>query len=277
MTADPITTPAGKRTVVAVLLPREHLPFIRDWCLHHIKQGWEIALYDNTGSVGSTRRTSAFSLNRWHGRNEDKRGNSYGKFTETLTDREVQEALRDELRDLPVTIFEWQPRDREGRIVHGQVEAYVDYITKFRDTVTWTAFIDADEYLQCAPGLDWDDLLHRAAEQECHRVLLDALAYESRWTPSGRPRELQRLKCIGLQTNGCKNIIKLREASRADVHWLWKTTEPDTLIRPDRALYSFHHYRGNGAALDFTPRVNYGPQSHDDSLEVPRPTDSRSK
>ncbi len=35
----PNSADAGRRAVVAVLLPREHLPFIRDWCLHHIEQG----------------------------------------------------------------------------------------------------------------------------------------------------------------------------------------------------------------------------------------------
>ncbi|MCJ0902064.1 glycosyltransferase family 92 protein [Rhodococcus sp. ARC_M6] len=268
MTADP-NVPAGKRTVVAVLLPREHLPFIRDWCLHHIEQGWEIALYDNTGSVGSTRETSTFSLARWHGRNEDKRGNSYGTFTEALSDHDVQDALRHELRDLPVTIFEWQPRDPEGRVVHGQVEAYVDYITKFRDTATWTAFIDADEYLQCAPGLDWDELLHRAAEQDCHRILLDALAYEPRWTKDGQPRDVGTLNCLGLQKNGSKNILQLPYALKADIHWNWKTTGTDTLIRPDRALYSFRHHGGDGGAIDYTPRQNFGPPDLDECFDIP--------
>ncbi|MDI9917887.1 hypothetical protein [Rhodococcus sp. IEGM 1379] len=212
----------------------------------------------NTDSVGSTRETSAFSVAHLHGRNEDKRGNSYGEFTEALTDREVQDALRHELRDLPVAIFEWQPRDSESRVVHGQVEAYVDYITKLRDTVPWTAFIDSDEYLQCAPELDWDDLLHRASEQYCHRILLDALTYEPRWTKGGQPRDIETLNCLGLQEFGSKNILRLPQVLKADIHWNRKTAGADTLIRPNRALCSLRHH-GDGGAVDSTPRQNFGP------------------
>ncbi|MGV0153078.1 hypothetical protein ACSW29_07050 [Rhodococcus sp. GB-02] len=46
-----------------------------------------------------------------------------------------------------MTIIDWQPRDAESRIAHGQVEAYVDYVRRYRDTVAWAALIDADEYL----------------------------------------------------------------------------------------------------------------------------------
>lgn len=258
------------RTVVAVLLPREHLPFIRDWCVHHIEQGWDIVLYDNTGSVGSARRSSAFSLNRWHGGSVDKRGNSYGAYTETLSDSDIQAAFRRELQGLPVTVVEWQPRNAEGRIVHGQVEAYVDYITRFRTTVAWSAFIDADEYLQHAPGLNWDDLLHAASEQDCHRIQLDALVYESRWTSRGEPRELRSLTCQGLQEYGCKNIVRLSEVLDADIHWYWKTTGEDTRITPDRSLFWFRHYRGSEAVLDLTPKENYTRPDTAESLEVPQ-------
>lgn len=169
---DSANAAVGTRTVVAILLPREHLPFVRDWCIHHIEQGWNVVLYDNTGSVGSTRPTSSFNVERWHGRDVDKRGNNYGTHTADLTDAKAKTALLYEVRDLPVTVVDWQPRDEKVRIVHGQVEAYIDYIVRFRDTVSWAAFIDADEYLQCAPALTWDELLLSATEQDCSRILL---------------------------------------------------------------------------------------------------------
>lgn len=273
----PNSSDTGRRAVVAVLLPREHLPFIRDWCLHHIEQGWDVVLYDNTGSVGSTRKTSAFSLNRWHGRSEDKRGNSYGTFTRSMSDSEVQVAFRKELHDLPVTIVDWQPRDADGRIVHGQVEAYVDYVSRYRDTVAWAAFVDADEYLEHAPGLDWEVLLAGVTQAGSHRVVLDALVYESRWTRDGQLRDVEELKCLGLQSHGCKNIVRLSEILRADVHWGWKTSEPDSLVRPDRSLFYFRHYRGSEAALDFTPLPNFGPQVHEEGVDVPATIDLSQK
>ncbi|MDJ0114152.1 hypothetical protein QM646_47315, partial [Rhodococcus erythropolis] len=93
-----------------------------------------------------------------------------------------------------VTIVDWQPRDADGRIVHGQVEAYVDYVSRYRDTVAWAAFVDADEYLEHAPGLDWEVLFAGVTQAGSHRVVLDALVYESRWTRDGQLRDVEELK-----------------------------------------------------------------------------------
>ncbi|GAA3168232.1 hypothetical protein GCM10020255_055070 [Rhodococcus baikonurensis] len=194
-----------------------------------------------------------------------------------MSDTEVQVAFRKELHDLPVTIVDWQPRDADGRIVHGQVEAYVDYVGRYRDTVEWAAFIDADEYLEHAPGLNWEVLLGGVTQVRSHRVVLDALVYESRWTRDGQLRGVEALKCLGLQSHGCKNIVRLSEILRADVHWAWKTTEPDTFVRPDRSLYYFRHYRGSEATLDFTPAPNFGPQVHEEGVDVPATIDLSQK
>src|SRR3546814_3327634 len=64
----------------------------------------------------------------------------------------------------------------------------------------------ADEYLQHAPGLDWEVLLAGVTQAGSHRVVLDALVYESRWTRDGQLRDVEELKCLGLQSHGCKKI-----------------------------------------------------------------------
>lgn len=104
-------------------------------------------------------------------------------------------------------------------------------------------------------------------------MVLDALVYESRWTRDGQLRDVDTLKCLGLQRHGCKNILRLPEILRADVHWAWKTTEPDTLIRPDRSLYYFRHYRGSEPPLDFTPLPNFGPQIYEEGADIPAAID----
>lgn len=65
------------------------------------------------------------------------------------------------------------------------------------------------------------------------------------------------MKCLGLQEDGCKNVVKLSEVLSTDVHWRGKTTGPDTYIEPQRGLFSFDHYRGEGGQFRFDPVANF--------------------
>lgn len=262
--------PTMRRAVVAVLLPREHLPFIREWCAHHVATGWEIFLYDNTGSTGSLRRTSGYFQKRWHGEHRDKRGNAYGAYTSHLSDADVSAALREAVAGLPVTIVPWQPRDPQGRIVYGQVEAYVDFIVRQRDSIAWAAFIDADEYLHHAEGLDWTVLIDTMKAAGSKRALIGGVVYESRWTREGQPRERALLRCCGAQHQAAKNLVRLDEVTRADVHWNWTVRDPHLVTRPDRSLFFFRHY----CARDYTFKIETRdpvPVQPDESIAVPAP------
>lgn len=239
-----------QKTVVAVLMPREHLPFIRQWCQHHLDQGWRIFLYDNTGSQGSTRATSSFTSGRHQTEQTDKRGNRYGRHTEAMSDAEVQAAFRQEIAGLDVTMVPWQPLDpSSGRIVHGQVEAYVDFIRNHAEGVEWAAFIDADEYLHSGPGFDWDALLEEAGHRACHRIMIEGIIYESRWSPEGAPRPMTSLACSGAQSGGQKNIVRPSMTLRADIHWGWQMRDGNEHATPDIIQYHFRHYNGLGPAL----------------------------
>src|SRR5688572_21313362 len=117
------SVPAIQRAIVAVLLAREHLPFIGEWCRYHSERGWAIFLYDNTGSVGSTRATSSFVTGKFQRNLTDKRGNAYGKYSESMSDQEARDALINEVSGSGAVVVDWHPTDYAGRIVHGQVEA----------------------------------------------------------------------------------------------------------------------------------------------------------
>lgn len=117
--------------------------------------------------------------------------------------------------------------------------------------------------------MDWAVLLGGVTQEGSHRVVLDTLVYECRWTRDGQLRDAEALKCLGLQSHGCKNILRLSAILRADVHWAWKTTEPDILVRPDRSLYCFRHHRGSEATLEYTPLPNFGPQVYEEGVDIP--------
>jgi hypothetical protein len=232
----------GRRAVVAVMLPREHLPFIRDWCRNNAEQGWETFLYDNTGSIGATRVTGTYNTTRWSPSGRDARGHDYGAYTSTLTDDEVQDELQRSVRGLPVTIVRWDPRDSDGNVLFEQVEAYVDFIRRYRTRIDWAAFLDCDEYLYSSPGFTWDELLAAAADAGCHRILLQGTSAESRWTADGVPRAVETLRSASLQEGGHKNIVRLSEVLRADIHWAWSLRGEPIRAEPDPRQFGFRHY-----------------------------------
>ena len=239
----------GKRVVVAVMLAREHLPFIRGWCEHHVAQGWSICLYDNSGSTGSNRESSIFSKGYLQRSGYDKRGRNYAAYTADLSDADVRQALLHELRGLPVELCDWHPRNAEGDVIHGQVAAYVDFIRRYRARVDWAAFIDCDEYLQTGAGLSWTQLLHELNGISIHRALLRGITYGARWSENGRPLPLESLPCGGEQErtgepyNGCKNIVRLSQVERADIHWYWQMTGGNRMAVLDAAQFHFKHYK----------------------------------
>ena len=238
--------PARRRRAIAcVLLAAEHLPFLRDWCRHHIAQGWDLVLYDNTGSVGSERLDAPeFHVGEVQREGRDKRDNHYGAWRVKLDDQQLRRRLLLAVAGLPVTVHEWRPRNCAGEIVHGQVEAYAEFVATYRDTYEWAGFIDADEYLRAAKGRDWDELLDLAEQSGCGSVMLDGLVLDARWTSDGRPRDRRLERTHGPQL-GMKTLAKLDDVLRVDVHWVISRA-PDTL-HPQRGVYWFDHRNGSPA------------------------------
>jgi hypothetical protein len=260
-------TPARHRRAIAcVLLAAEHLPFLRDWCRHHIAQGWDLVLYDNTGSVGSERLDAPeFHVGEVQREGRDKRDNHYGAWRAKLDDQQLRRRLLLAVAGLPVTVHEWRPRNCVGEIVHGQVEAYAEFVAAYRDTYDWAAFIDADEYLRAAHGRDWDELIDLAERSGCGSVMLDGLVLDARWTPDGRPRDRRLERTFG-QQQGMKTLAKLDDVQRIDVHWVISRS-PDTL-HPPLGLYWFDHR--NGSAADDVAIQRFAlPADHPDSIGPP--------
>lgn len=247
---------ATRKAVIAVLLAREHLPFIRGWAQHHLAQGWQVYIYDNTGSRGSNRKGSVFASSIPQCSGMDKRGNFYAAYSSHLGDNAVRQELLKALEGLPVTVVAWRPRNAEGLQIHGQVEAYVDFIRTQKERFDWAAFIDADEYLETAAGFSWDGLIRTVESMGCFRIVIEGHQYESRWTIDGKPRSLQSLRCCGMQNRigeivGSKNIVKISQVLRADIHWMWKMSGGNLHARPDILQYYFKHYNGCEASPYF--------------------------
>lgn len=213
--------------VCTVCIPRESYYWLYDWMAHHIKLGaTKIVIYDNTGSKGSTRKTSTFCTGHFQTMQISKRGEPYGKLTDHLSDEDVQEYLHECAAQLngKVEIVRWTPMDAAGNIVHGQVEAYANFIRAHRkDALDWAAFIDMDEYLYHAPGLPVDSYLEqlRAGYPDVSCVQLRPYLFRCRWGENG-PLDINTLRDHLPLTWGMeKNLVRLKDVKGANIHWGW--------------------------------------------------------
>lgn len=256
-----------RKAVVAVLLAREHLPFIRDWCERHVAQGFEVYLYDNTGSQASANSNSVFYSGRLQREHRDKRNCHYGAYSAHLTDDQCSQIMADAVNGLPVTIIPWRPVGLNGLILHGQAEAYVDFIRRYRGEIEWAVFIDADEYLFTASGWTWDELIDHCEANGCNHVELTALRYEHRWTQDGKPKELGLLKFCYPQIGGVKNFLRLDTVTVMDTHQGANTGHKCSAVGSvDVHQFGFRHYAEKDTRLKM--KVRPGSPSTSNALKI---------
>ncbi len=128
-----------------VFIAKENILFLKEWILYHRLKGvTHFFLYDNTGVTrpqhhGKSPYTIAGQVSKY--------AIPYGEIV-NLSDSEVRRILDDIQREIPnVEIVRWQPRDSEGSIMHGQVLAANDALSRFGEIVEWMVFMDMDEYM----------------------------------------------------------------------------------------------------------------------------------
>ncbi|MDR2430503.1 MAG: glycosyltransferase family 92 protein [Puniceicoccales bacterium] len=236
--------------ICAVTLPRESQPWLRDWIEHHVKAGAsKVVIYDNTGSTGSLRPGTVFSGGKLQRAQVSKRGEEYGRLTAHLSDEKISQELRDIAAAFPdnrVEIIRWRPRDpRNKQIIHGQVEAYCDFIRRFRDLFTWGTFLDMDEYLYCAPGLSIDNILKQLAKEKpsVGALQLQSWGFECRWGKEG-PKNIRDLAtCIPAASQfSDKSFVRLSDATHANIHMNWRFRNDVEKLRANPQDFAFCHY-----------------------------------
>jgi hypothetical protein len=243
-----IVTP--KWGVCAVAIPRESYHWLSDWIEHHVKAGAsKVVIYDNTGSTGSLRPGTVFANGALQRYKKSKRGEQYGKLTAHLSDGQISTELREiaaSFENSLVEIFRWRPRNpANNNIIHGQVEAYCDFIRRFRDVLDWTAFLDLDEYLYCAPGLSVAGILRQLTEgaPAVAIVQLQSWAFECRWAEKG-PKDIRELKlCIPVTASHIdKTFARLADVTHANEHLNWTLHSGRKRARFTPENFAFCHY-----------------------------------
>lgn len=255
-----LAAPPVRWGVCAVALPRESYYWLRDWIEFHLRAGaFRVVIYDNTGSTGSRRVDSVFRAGRLQRSGTSKRGEEYGRLTAHLSDEDIKSKLdglsarygRERVRIVP-----WQPRDPEtGQIIHGQVEAYEDFIRRWEKELDWCAFLDMDEYLYCRPGTSVGTILEQveAKTPDVSRIMLKAWKFRQRWSKDG-PRDIRRdMAHLPMSDGGEKNLVRLCDIKAADIHWYWKMKRGTRCVIADPEGLAFCHYNASDKEMENGP------------------------
>jgi hypothetical protein len=249
-----LTTSTGKHVsawgVCAVALPRESHPWLRDWIGHHLRAGAKkIVIYDNTGSSGSTRPGTIFGNGALQRRQVSKRGERYGYLTRHLTDEQISRELRDIAASFPenrVEIITWRPRNPANKkIIHGQVEAYCDYIRRYRDVLEWSAFLDLDEYIYCAPGLTMENIVSQLGREnpDIASLQLQSWVFECRWGTEAPKDITTLLKCAPNSSQfSNKSFVRLADVTHANIHMNWRFRGKQKSLGANPDDFAFCHY-----------------------------------
>lgn len=235
--------------VCAVAIPRESYYWLEDWIAFHLRAGASlVVIYDNTGSTGSLRGDTPFCAGALQREGRSKRNEEYGRLTEHLSDEKIRKKLGEIAARYGVErvkVLTWQPRHPKTRkIVHGQVEGYEDFIRRFRKDVDWCAFIDMDEYLCCRPGLSINRILEYAEKEmpDVARIMMKGWKFRMRWGLTGPCDLKNHLDHLPLSDGGEKNLVRLHDVVKADIHWYWEQAPGFRHVTAHPEDVAFCHY-----------------------------------
>lgn len=244
---------------MTVFLPRENLFFLEEWLRYHVAIGFgHVYLYDNSGSrfldCGNNLEVTA----------RNKRGEAVYRLLAHLDDAAVARELDGLLAPFErrgfVTRVPWQPRDGEGRITYGQVDAFLDYVRRFRHESEWTSFTDLDEFVVPVRHPGMTEVLDELVQRKATYVRMPQRCFASRFDDRGQPvaRVLDIARCsdwpapsFGPKALIRNDTLRSRWSGRFDsIHTPAARGRPaDRLWEPD--LLRFNHYKFNQWELDW--------------------------
>lgn len=242
--------------IQTVFLARENILFLKEWLVYHIEIGVDhFYLYDNTGSVGRS------------GSNKDvnKYGIPFAKITEGMSDKDIQDILKEIQQDLPgrITYIKWTPMDKRGKIVYGQMDAIRDYVQKYGSNSDWTAFIDIDEFIFSPKGKKLKDYLDEYEKKGIEDLLLHQKKFDERFNNLDK-FVIQIERCIdGVKTKGwaSKRIMRndiidltalIEKKKGCNIHYI--PIKRGRHFNVDMEELRFNHYNTNKKLLDWMKR-----------------------
>ncbi len=244
-----------KLNIQTVLIIKENIPFLREWIIYHLNLGFDkIYLYDNTGSIGIDDSST----------NNNKYNFKFNEIINIDVDNELNKILND-FKD-NVIYVKWQPKDENGNIIYGQNESIGDYIKKYHtdnDTVTYTAYIDVDEFIFSPDNVNVKSLIIDKHNNDFSRIIIQQKKFIDRFCGGAKKviDMVNTIENIDTSSWGPKNIIdnsKINIDNIVNIHII-NVKEGNTETLPQHIL-RFNHYNINNKQIkwmkDFYKRTN---------------------
>jgi hypothetical protein len=236
-----------KCAIQSVFIAKENILFLEEWLDYHIEIGISnFFLYDNS----KVEKLAGFGSKRKHQipQKVNKWGINYDKLV-NLTQSQINNILqkiKEKYKD-KVTLIEWSPKDKDGKIIFAQAKAFNDCLQRLKKTdIDWCASIDMDEYI--VPSKPLNNYLQ---DPSILCIKISQFLYESRFNNLNKlVTEIDKAAVEILPRNhSIKYIYNVKNTDSLDIHSVEGKGE---CIHPSRKEIHFNHYK-----RDFVNNVTF--------------------
>jgi len=160
--------------IQTVYIPRENILFVEEWLKHHKNLGIdEFWMYDNTGSLYKD------FIGNLELDGKNRQGVEVRKLTKNLSDNDISNLEEKIFKNFNVKKINWSPRDANGNITYGQVEAIYDFKNRVKEG--FCCFIDIDEFIFLKNHYNISQYIENIYNEYYQGILIKQKKYASRW------------------------------------------------------------------------------------------------
>lgn len=218
-----------------VFILNENIQWLEEYIEYYRKIGFDhFYLYHNEGSIGDIHHGGSSTHTKY---------NIPMSTTSSQTDLDKLQVILDKYNEY-ITYVKWQPRNHNGEIVYGQIDALYDCIKRFGNQTEWLAILDLDEYLFSPSNMDLR-VYFKELDSNTSCIKVCQKKFKDRHL-STKSKILEEFECIDLFVGewwGAKNIFRPYDLINAsDIHAM---SFKNTTHVIDQNILRFNHYNVN--------------------------------
>lgn len=243
-------TTVGTTAIHTVFIAKENIYFMEEWIDYHIRIGFDKFYLYNNSKVNSK---STYLQHNPHFKpgKVNKYKINYDEIVK-LTDEEIDEKLKNiaEKYKEHVHIYDWAPKNKEGKIMFAQTDAARHVIVKKlkKNNIDWCANIDMDEYIVIKEHDSIKNYIKELSKKikNLSNIKLSQQKFESRFLNMDKQViEINRKEKTTDVKDGTKNIYKVERTRmfRPTIHD-WRGRGEQFKSKSKGAIW-FNHYNKN--------------------------------
>jgi len=228
----------GSIALMTVFIMKENVRFLDEWIQHNLLCGVDhFFLYDNS------KVTAVCDLDKGAGRKtEPGKVNRHGiDYSNIASDQEAAELFQSILRKYEgkVTVVPWQMRGADGEIGYFQLEAFNDFVGRWKGEYDYGLFTDMDEYLMSGNGISLRDVVADMEQRKVSSIRFKPRFFSSRFNHTDK-KVLEIDVCCPIRHNKYhKSLVKLSTVLKMGIHNTRTIFTDDVYDEEEMVM---HHY-----------------------------------